>query len=75
MKILKKILSNRGQLSMEIGILVAAAVLVAVIAGFYYISNVQKLASNVGNTAENATTKITEKASSVINKISSINVS
>ncbi|WP_457612242.1 class III signal peptide-containing protein [Methanocaldococcus sp.] len=51
MKILKKILSNRGQVSMEIGILAAAAVLVAVIAGFYYVTNVKTAATGAGSTA------------------------
>ncbi|XRP97579.1 class III signal peptide-containing protein [Methanocaldococcus sp. 16A] len=52
MKLLKKLLSNKGQLSMEVGILVAAAVLVAIIAGYYYISNAKKAAESSGQQAE-----------------------
>ncbi|WP_457612777.1 class III signal peptide-containing protein [Methanocaldococcus sp.] len=51
MKILKKIMSKKGQLSMEVGILVAAAVLVAIIAGYYYVTNAKKAAESAGSQA------------------------
>ncbi|WP_456419557.1 class III signal peptide-containing protein, partial [Methanocaldococcus infernus] len=38
---IKKLLSKRGQISMELSILIAAAVAVAAIASFYYIKNVR----------------------------------
>lgn len=37
---LNKLYSKKGQVSMEIGILVAAAVIVSAIAGYYYASQV-----------------------------------
>ena len=46
MKFLEKLTSKKGQVSMEIGILVAAAVAVAAIAAYYYASNVKNSASN-----------------------------
>jgi len=50
-----KILSKRGQISMEIGILVAAAVAVAAIVAYYYISSVKNSMQNVGQTAHSIT--------------------
>ncbi|MBP2219520.1 class III signal peptide-containing protein [Methanococcus maripaludis] len=46
MKFLEKLTSKKGQVSMEIGILVAAAVAVAAIAAYFYASNVKNSASN-----------------------------
>ena len=54
MMILKKLTSKKGQISMEIGILVAAAVAVAAIAAYFYATNVKNSASRAGN-ASNAT--------------------
>ena len=52
--IMEKLLSKRGQVSMEIGILVAAAIAVAAIAAYFYVVNIQQSASRAGN-ASNAT--------------------
>ncbi|BAP62035.1 hypothetical protein MMKA1_19180 [Methanococcus maripaludis KA1] len=41
MKFLEKLTSKKGQVSMEIGILVAAAVAVAAIAAYFYAQNVK----------------------------------
>ncbi|MBG0769281.1 class III signal peptide-containing protein [Methanococcus maripaludis] len=46
MKFLEKLTSKKGQVSMEIGILVAAAVAVAAIAAYFYAKNVKNSASN-----------------------------
>jgi len=48
---MEKIMSKRGQISMEIGILVAAAVAVAAVAAYYYINSVRSSAQNVGEAA------------------------
>ena len=45
--LLKKLTSKKGQVSMEIGILVAAAVAVASIAAFFYVKSVRSSADNV----------------------------
>ncbi|MBW9220807.1 class III signal peptide-containing protein [Methanothermococcus sp. SCGC AD-155-M21] len=60
--ILKKLTSKKGQVSMEIGILVAAAVAVAAIAAYFYATNVRDSASQAGNAA-NETIDAMENAS------------
>ncbi len=75
MKFLKKLMSKKGQISMEIGILVAAAVLVAVIAAYYYVKNVSSQASKAGEVANNTTTQLANKANEITGKINNITVS
>ncbi|ACV25100.1 class III signal peptide-containing protein [Methanocaldococcus fervens] len=69
MKLLKKLLSKKGQLSMEVGVLVAAAVLVAIVAGYYYVKNASSAAQKAGTQAENFTNITEEKTTSYINKL------
>ena len=40
--ITKKLISEKGQISMEVGILVAAAVAVATVAAYYYIKSIRE---------------------------------
>jgi uncharacterized protein (UPF0333 family) len=55
---MKKILiSNKGQISMELGILLGAAIAVASIAGFYYLKNVK----DNSFTSKESTLKVAEK--------------
>ena len=65
--IIEKLISKRGQISMELGILVAAAVAVAAIAAFYYISNVKNSMEGINETVditiENIHTTATDYAS------------
>ena len=49
--IIEKLISKRGQISMELGILVAAAVAVAAIAAYFYATNVRDSARNAGQAA------------------------
>ncbi|GAA0127612.1 hypothetical protein MMMIC1C10_00360 [Methanococcus maripaludis] len=56
MKFLEKLTSKKGQVSMEIGILVAAAVAVAAIAAYYYASNVKNSSNAASANANNVTT-------------------
>ena len=58
MKLLKKLTSKKGQVSMEIGILVAAAVAVAAIAAYYYVKNVKGSANAAGVQANETATKL-----------------
>ncbi len=69
MKLLKKLTSKKGQVSMEIGILVAAAVAVAAIAAYYYVTNVKKSASAAGNQANATANKLTSVATNASNQI------
>ncbi len=54
---MKKLLSSRGQISMELGILLGAAVAVVAIAGFYYLKSVK----NSSFTAKESTSKVAEQ--------------
>ena len=70
--LMEKLMSKRGQISMEIGILVAAAVAVAAVAAFFYINSVQQSARDVGQTASRAVTTMQQGASDYITSISQI---
>ena len=59
---LRKLTSKKGQVSMEIGILVAAAVSVAAIASYYYMKNVRDSQNNAAQTANDVTDKIDKTA-------------
>ena len=60
---MKKLISKRGQISMELSILVAAAVAVAAIAAYYYISTVKNNAENVDTTAANTIDRLGQTTS------------
>ena len=72
MIILKKIFSKRAQISLEIGILVAAAVTVATISTYYYISGVKNAAQNAGNSANSTTVTLGGVANSYTQEISKL---
>jgi uncharacterized protein (UPF0333 family) len=69
MKLLKKLMSKRGQISMEIGILVAAAVAVAAIAAYYYVSNVKKTSTTAGEKANKTAEAFGSAAENLANNI------
>jgi len=60
--IIEKLMSKRGQISMEIGILVAAAVAVAAIAAYFYVTSVRNSATEAGARAGNATERLRQLA-------------
>ncbi|UXM84242.1 class III signal peptide-containing protein [Methanococcus aeolicus] len=73
MKLLKKLTSKKGQVSMEIGILVAAAVAVAAIAAYYYIWNVKEShPENAGISANKAIVILGNKSVQYANSISNL---
>ena len=72
MKLLKKLLSKKGQLSMEVGVLVAAAVLVAIIAGYYYVKNAGTAAKTAGKQAENFTKTLNNTANQYTDKLGNL---
>lgn len=69
MKILEKLTSKKGQVSMEIGILVAAAVAVAAIAAYYYVTNVKTASENAGADAGKAVTALTNQSGNAVTSL------
>ena len=53
---MRKLLSNKGQVSLELGLLLGAAVAVASIAGFYYL----KTTKNTSFTSKESASKVVE---------------
>ncbi|MCQ6254657.1 class III signal peptide-containing protein [Methanocaldococcus sp.] len=72
MKILKKLLSKKGQLSMEVGILIAAAVAVAAIAAYFYVKNVQNAATRSGAAVNQTTGVLNQTAVNYAQKIQNL---
>ena len=62
--ILEKLISKKGQVSMEMSILVATAVAVASIASFFYVKNVRGSADSARQASTDVINKISETASS-----------
>jgi len=70
---LKKLYSKKGQVSMEIGILVAAAVAVSAIASYFYAKNVKQTEKPTAATAlctSETLLNLSEKASDEICNLS-----
>jgi len=70
--IMEKLLSKRGQISMEIGILVAAAVAVAAVAAYFYIQSVRQSAQNVGGTANQTIGTMANRTQEISQEIGNI---
>ncbi|ABR55574.1 conserved hypothetical protein [Methanococcus vannielii SB] len=71
----KKISSKTGQVSMEIGILVAGAVVVSVVASYFYVLNSKYSDTGAGKTANQTSNSLLNLSSETCEKISKINVS
>ena len=69
MRFLKKLVSKKGQLSMEMGLLVGAAVLVAVIVAYYYTTRTKSMSEKVSNQANITTTNLQDNTEDLVNKI------
>ena len=67
--IMEKLMSKRGQISMEIGILVAAAVAVAAVAAYFYVKSVKSSAKNVGSAANETITQMENKTKEIAQNI------
>ncbi|ADG13021.1 Protein of unknown function DUF361 [Methanocaldococcus infernus ME] len=72
MKILEKLLSKRGQISMEIGILVAAAVAVAALAAYFYVTNIKSASTKAGQHANTTVETLGGAAEQAAEKIQNI---
>uniref|UniRef100_D7DUX9 Class III signal peptide-containing protein n=2 Tax=Methanococcus voltae TaxID=2188 RepID=D7DUX9_METV3 len=64
---MKKLKSTKGQISMEVGILIAAAVAVAAVAGYFYLTNVKSVSSDTATTANNVIANFTGEANNTVN--------
>ena len=69
MKFLKKLASKKGQLSMEMGLLIAAAVLVAVIVTYYYTSRTKSVMEEAGKRANETSINFSNSADTITGKI------
>ncbi|MBA2867883.1 class III signal peptide-containing protein [Methanococcus maripaludis] len=74
MKFLEKLTSKKGQVSMEIGILVAAAVAVAAIAAYFYAKNVKDSQANVAQAANNTANALADIANDSTSGIEALNI-
>ena len=74
MKFLEKLTSKKGQIAMELGILVMAAVAVAAIAAYFYATNVKDSQTNVAESATNTTGALSTVASNATDGIEAITV-
>ena len=72
MKLLKKLLSKKGQLSMEVGVLVAAAVLVAIIAAYFYVKNAKSAVASAGNKSAQFVNVTANKSEEYISNLSKL---
>ena len=69
MKFLKKLASKKGQLSMEMGLLVAAAVLVAVIVAYYYTTRTKAMMERAGKEANTTVASLGNRTIDIVGKI------
>ena len=69
MKFLKKLASKKGQLSMEMGLLIAAAVLVAVIVAYYYTTRTKSVMQESGKRANETSINFSNSADTITGKI------
>ena len=67
--LMEKLMSKRGQISMEIGILDAAAVAVAAVAAFFYINSVRQSAQDIGEAASNIVNKTKNRTEEIAGEI------
>lgn len=72
MKFLEKLTSKKGQVSMEIGILVAAAVAVAAIAAYFYATNVSNTGKQITNSTNQTTQALADAISDATSELSNI---
>ena len=68
----EKLMSKRGQVSMEIGILVAAAVAVAAVAAYYYLKGIKDSSGKIESTVSKVEGPISRGAENYINEVDKI---
>ena len=70
MKMLKKLTSKWGQLSIELGLIIVGVVLASGIVGYYYIVTSKKVAKIAGKTANATAHNISKAVGKVVDEIS-----
>ena len=70
MKILKKLTSKCGQLSIELGLIIVVVVLACGIVGYYYVVTSKNVAKIAGETANISAHNISKAVSKVVDEIS-----
>jgi len=71
--VINKLFSKKGQVSMEIGILVASAIAVAAVSSYYYMSGIiESHPENVGKTANKTSSVLGNKSIEYANAISNM---
>ena len=72
----KKLFSTKGQVSMEIGILVASAITVAAVASYYYVFNIKESnPEGPGKTGHNISIMFGNKSNDAAAAINKLNIS
>ena len=71
MRFLKKLVSKKGQLSMEMGILIAAVILVVTIVAYYYTTRTKSMMERSGKEANTTVESMGVKTMDIIDKINS----
>ena len=70
---INKLFSKKGQVSMEIGILVVSAIAVAVVSSYYYTSGIiESHPENAGKTANKTSSILGDKSIKYTNSISNL---
>ncbi|CAF31241.1 class III signal peptide-containing protein [Methanococcus maripaludis] len=72
MKFLEKLTSKKGQIAMELGILVMAAVAVAAIAAYFYATNVSNTGKQITNSTNQTTQALADAISDATSQMSNI---
>jgi uncharacterized protein (UPF0333 family) len=70
MKMLKKLTSKLGQLSIELGLIIVGVVLASGIIGYYYVVTSKEVAKVVGGTANKTAHNISKDVGKVVDEIS-----
>ena len=70
--LMEKLLSKRGQISMEIGILVAAATAVATVVAYYYLRSIRQSGGSIEATVMNINDVMTNGTKNYIEKIDKV---
>ncbi|MBG0769280.1 class III signal peptide-containing protein [Methanococcus maripaludis] len=68
----KKLASKKGQIAMELGILVMAAVAVAAIAAYFYATNVSNTGKQITNSTNQTTQALADAISDATSEMSNI---